>query len=97
MMRRRPVPSWRASWRKPARTFSVCANRLREALEQGNADTLAAVAHKMIPLFTLIGAGQTVTLLRRLEASKGQPLDEALKAVAQEALDGVEEVLEAAR
>ena len=71
--------------------------RLREALEQGNADTLAAVAHKMIPLFTLIGAGQTVTLLRRLEASKGQPLDEALKTVAQEALDGVEEVLEAAR
>lgn len=71
--------------------------RLREALEQGNADTLAAVAHKMIPLFTLIGAGQTVTLLRRLEAAKGQPLDEALKAVAQEALDGVEEVLEAAR
>ena len=69
--------------------------RLREALGRGDVDGLAAVAHKMIPLFTLIGAGQTVTLLRRLEVSKGQPLDGALKAVAQDALDGVEKVLEA--
>ena len=69
--------------------------RLREALGRGDVDGLAAVAHKMIPLFTLIGAGQTVTLLRRLEASKGQLLDGALKAVAQDALDGVEKVLEA--
>ena len=67
--------------------------RLREASGQADVDTLAAVAHKMIPLFTLIGAGQTVDRLRQLEAAKGSPWEEALAKVAEQVLGEVEELL----
>ena len=70
--------------------------RLREALEQADVDTLAAVSHKMIPLFTLIGAGHTVGLLRRLEAAKGSPWEEDLAKVAEQVQGEVEELLKEA-
>ena len=70
--------------------------RLREALEQADVDTLAAVSHKMIPLFTLIGAGHTVGLLRRLEAAKGSPWEENLAKVAEQVQGEVEEILKEA-
>ena len=71
--------------------------RMREASGRGDTDELSAVAHKMIPLFTLIGAGQTVRLLRRLEAAQGMPWDATLQAVATDAMAGVEGVLRAVR
>lgn len=70
--------------------------RLHQALENADVETLSAVAHKMIPLFTLIGCVQTVQCLRRLEAAKGHPLDEVLAVAAREALAGAEGVLQAA-
>ncbi|HIY87116.1 MAG TPA: hybrid sensor histidine kinase/response regulator [Candidatus Bacteroides pullicola] len=70
--------------------------RLREALGQADVDTLAAVAHKMIPLFTLIGAGQTVDRLRQLEAAKGSPWEEDLAKVAEQVQGEVEEILKEA-
>ena len=72
------------------------ALRLREASGQADVDTLAAVAHKMIPLFTLIGAGHTVGLLRRLEAAKGSPWEENLAKVAEQVQGEVEEILKEA-
>ena len=71
--------------------------RMGEASGRGDTDELSAVAHKMIPLFTLIGAGQTVRLLRRLEAAQGMPWDATLQAVATDAMAGVEGVLRAVR
>ena len=69
------------------------ADRLRQASDDGDARALSAVAHKMLPLFTLIGAARLLPLLRRLEASASAPWDENLKAVAAQALDEVESAL----
>ena len=51
----------------------------------------------MIPLFTLIGAGHTVGLLRRLEAAKGSPWEEDLAKVAEQVQGEVEEILKEAK
>ena len=67
--------------------------RMHEALKADDVERLSAVAHKMIPLFTLIGAKRVVTLLRRLEAAKGRTLDEALRTVVTEVVALVQEML----
>lgn len=55
------------------------ADRLRQALEIGDTDGVAAMGHKMLPLFTLLGAGELVALLKDLEASRGVPFTEEIK------------------
>ena len=55
------------------------ADRLRQALETGDTDGVAAMGHKMLPLFTLLGAGELVALLKDLEASRGVPFTEEIK------------------
>lgn len=72
------------------------ADLLRRAVDVADADSLSAVAHKMIPLFTLIGTTRLVSLLRQLEAAKGQSFSEELKQIANQALEGVESVRRAA-
>ena len=71
--------------------------RIRESLEKDDVERLSAVAHKMLPLFTLIGAKRVVALLRRLEAAKGRTLDGELRTVATDVMAGVEDVLRAVR
>lgn len=66
---------------------------LHRALADGDTGRLSAVAHKMIPLFTLIGATRLVALLRRLEAAKGQQPDGRLRDTVTEVLAGVEQVV----
>lgn len=69
------------------------ADRLRRAVEAGDADEVAAVSHKMIPLFTLLGASRLVDLLKVLEASKGSPFTEGIKQSALDSLYLIEDVL----
>ena len=45
------------------------ADRLRQALDAEDTDGIAAMGHKMLPLFTLLGADELVALLKELEAS----------------------------
>ena len=66
---------------------------LHRALADGDTGRLSAVAHKMIPLFTLIGATRLVALLRQLEAAKGQQPDGRLRDTVTEVLAGVEQVV----
>lgn len=49
------------------------AERLQKALNERDMDEIAAVSHKMIPLFTLIGAKELVAQLKLLETSRGKP------------------------
>ena len=72
------------------------ADRLRRAIEAADVAGSSAVAHKMIPLFTLIKATRIVPLLRRLEAARTGTLTPELHAVADEVLAGVEQVLKEA-
>ena len=68
-------------------------DRLRQALETEDTDGIAAMGHKMLPLFTLLGANELVTLLKELEASRGVPFDEAVKEKSLAALSLIEDIL----
>lgn len=69
------------------------ADRLRRAVDSEDTDEVAAVSHKMIPLFTLIDASCLVDLLKVLEASKGSPFTEEIKESALDSLHLIEDVL----
>lgn len=68
-------------------------NRLKEGLRTCNVEDLAGVAHKMIPLFTLIGASDLVAMLRSLEAARGSVFTDELADRTRQVLASVEEVL----
>lgn len=69
-------------------------DRLRQALETEDTDGIAAMGHKMLPLFTLLGASELVTLLKELEASRGVPFDEKIKEKSLAALRLIGDILE---
>ena len=45
--------------------------RMQQALNDKEVDGIAAMAHKLLPLFTMIGADETITPLKWLEACRG--------------------------
>lgn len=67
--------------------------RLKEGLRTCNVEELAGVAHKMIPLFTLIGASDLVGMLRDLETARGSGFTDELADRTNQVLVSVEEVL----
>ena len=69
------------------------AERLQRAVEAKHTDEVAAVAHKMIPLFTLIGALRLVDVLKELEILKGMPFSEEINEKSVRALSLIEDVL----
>ncbi len=71
-------------------------DRLRQALETEDTDGISAMGHKMLPLFTLLGASELVTLLKELEASRGVPFDEKIKEKSLAALRLIGDILEQA-
>lgn len=48
------------------------ADRMRQALSDKDMDGIAAMAHKLLPLFSLINASRAVALLNWLEMQRGQ-------------------------
>lgn len=68
------------------------ARRLQESLEAEDADGVAAMAHKMLPLFTLLGEGRLVTLLKEPEAARGKTFDAGLRQKSLAALARIAEV-----
>ena len=69
------------------------ADRLRQALEAEDTDGIAAMGHKMLPLFTLLGANELVALLKELEASRGQVFSEKIKEKSFSALAQIEAIV----
>ena len=57
-------------------TAGNCAE-LERALGEGDAATVKTLAHKMLPIFTMLGAAEVAETLRRGETCEG-PLPEAL-------------------
>ena len=55
------------------------AERLQKAVDAADMDEVAAISHKMIPLFVLIGATELVEQLKILEISRGTPFTEEQK------------------
>ena len=71
------------------------AERLQQAVDEKNAVLISSIAHKMIPLFTLIGATALVSLLRSLEARREEPFSNLMADEVQSALEQIEEVMQA--
>ena len=69
------------------------ANRLRQALDVEDTDGIAAMGHKMLPLFTLLGADELVALLKELEDSRGQVFSEKIKEKSFSVLALIEDVV----
>ena len=69
------------------------ADRLRHALDAEDTDGIAAMGHKMLPLFTLLGANELVALLKELEDSRGQVFSEKIKEKSFSALAQIEDVV----
>lgn len=63
------------------------------AFEAENVDGIAAMAHKLLPLFTLIEAREAAELLAWLEARRGEAFREEIKNKTSEALRLIDEVL----
>lgn len=63
------------------------------AFEAENVDDIAAMAHKLLPLFTLIEAKEAAALLGWLEARRGEAFREEIKNKTSEALRLIDEVL----
>ena len=55
------------------------AERLQKAVDAADMDEVAAISHKMIPLFVLIGATELVEQLKILEISRGTPFTKEQK------------------
>ena len=69
------------------------SDRLRQALDAEDTDGIAAMGHKMLPLFTLLGANELVALLKELEDSRGQVFSEKIKEKSFSALAQIEDVV----
>jgi hypothetical protein len=54
---------------------------------------IAAMGHKMLPLFTLLGANELVALLKELEASRGEVFSEKIKEKSFSALAQIEDIV----
>lgn len=69
---------------------------LTEAGQTANADKVAALAHKMLPLFTLLQAAEATALLAWLEQQRGTVYCEEINTKIAAALRATEEVVEQA-
>ena len=72
------------------------ADRMQQALTDREVDGIAAMAHKLLPLFTLIGASESVASLRWLESCRGKEFSEEIEKTTLETLEAVRKVVRAA-
>lgn len=73
------------------------ADRMQQSLADEDVDGIAAMAHKLLPLFTLIGATDAVPLLNWLEARRGECFSEEIGEKTDCVLSEIRKVLGEAR
>ena len=69
------------------------ADRMAQALNAKEVDEIAAIAHKLLPLFTLIGAGNAVILLSWLEARRGEDFSTEINEKVESILQEIQKIL----
>ena len=69
------------------------ADRMVQALNAEEVDEIAAIAHKLLPLFTLIGAGNAVILLSWLEARRGEDFSTEINEKVESILQEIQKIL----
>lgn len=73
------------------------ADQMQQSLADEDVDGIAAMAHKLLPLFTLIGATDAVPLLNWLEAHRGECFSEEIGEKTDCVLSEIRKVLGEAR
>lgn len=73
------------------------ADRMQQSLANEDVDGIASMAHKLLPLFTLIGAADAVPLLNWLEAHRGECFSEEIGEKTDCVLSEIRKVLGEAR
>ena len=68
-------------------------SKLQKAVDAADMDEVAAVSHKMIPLFTLIGATELVAELKILEGLRGTPFTTGQRQRALRSLALIEDII----
>ena len=72
-------------------------SRMEESVRTMDVDGIAGMAHKLLPLFTLLGASGVLPLLSWLEQRRGEAISDEIVRKAKEALQQVDIVLTEAR
>lgn len=72
------------------------ADRMQQASSQKDVDGIAAMAHKLLPLFTLIGATEATPLLNWLEARRGELHSAEIEEKTNSILQEIRKILEEA-
>ena len=67
--------------------------RMQQALNDKEVDGIAAMAHKLLPLFTMIGADETITPLKWLEACRGEKFSEKIEETTHNILEAVHKII----
>lgn len=73
------------------------ADRMQQALTDEETDGIAAMSHKLLPLFSLIGATDAIPLLNWLEAQRGKNFSEEIKEKTGCVLQEIRKILEEAK
>ena len=72
-------------------TAANCAE-LEKAVENGDAALVKALSHKMLPIFTMLGAAEVADVLRRAETHEG-PLTDALCGELRQAIEKIRAIV----
>ena len=67
--------------------------RMQQALNDKEVDGIVAMAHKLLPLFTMIGADETITPLKWLEACRGEEFSGKIEETTLNILEAVRKVI----
>ena len=67
--------------------------RMQQALNDKEVDGIAAMEHKLLPLFTMIGADETITPLKWLEACRGEKFSEKIEETTLNILEAVHKII----
>ena len=67
--------------------------RMQQALNDKEVDGIAAMAHKLLPLFTMIGADETITPLKWQEACRGEKFSEKIEETTLNILEAVHKII----
>lgn len=67
--------------------------RMQQALNDKEVNGIAAIAHKLLPLFTMIGAEETIAPLKWLEACRGEEFSEKIEETTLSILEAARKII----
>lgn len=72
------------------------ASWMKQALEHKDVDKISDMAHKILPLFTIINASDSLLALKWLETRRGSDFSDELEQMTTDVLESIDKVIDAA-